>query len=313
MLTRPRTFQAERREEHQPNFAERLERSRARQREVAERLVRKQPTAQHDQRGYWQDPGQTLGDLRVFGEFLRLDKIGLKTACIISGIVQATTLALLATTSWMLPWLIPSASIGFVVVVGLIYYLASDLSETSIIAYVVSCFVLFVVAACDVVSVQYCLHLPECSTLAQTAIPVCIMIFEPLLAMSGMYLAVFKTKYVPQRKHKRDDTMTMLREWGKLTISLLRRECGTYAARLCDVLGKCVWSTLRVLLYHLPNLVALLHRKVSDLTSAKRETQRGSRPKPQPPLASPRVPQPAVMTYSSEDEVRAEQETSNNL
>jgi hypothetical protein len=155
--------------------------------------------------------------------------------------------------------------------------------------------------------------LPECSTLAQTAIPVCIMIFEPLLAMSGMYLAVFKTKYVPQRKHKRDDTMTMLREWGKLTISLLRRECGTYAARLCDVLGKCVWSTLRVLLYHLPNLVALLYRKVSDLTSAKRPTQRGSRPKPQPQLASPRVPQPAVMAYSSEDEVRAEQETSNNL
>ena len=88
MLTRPRSQlreRGERGEELQPTVAERLQRSRARQQEVAAAALRKVPTAKHDERGYWENPAETLQDLRTYGEFLRLHKIQLQTACIITG------------------------------------------------------------------------------------------------------------------------------------------------------------------------------------------------------------------------------------
>ena len=61
-----------------------------------------------------------LQELREFGEFLGLQHVNPKTACLITAIVQAVALGVLATSSWLLPWLIPSASIGFVLVVGMV-------------------------------------------------------------------------------------------------------------------------------------------------------------------------------------------------
>ncbi len=73
-----------------------------------------------------------------------------------AGILQAAALTLLACTSWMLPWLIPSVSFGFLSVATAIYYYVSDQSETSILAFVCSCFVIFLVAAADIVTVRAC-------------------------------------------------------------------------------------------------------------------------------------------------------------
>jgi hypothetical protein len=129
MLTRPRS-QAERREkevELQPNFEERLERflihfiyvdafirvrenknrrkrevifsgcnlttrrSRQRQREVADRLLRKHPTAQHDARSSFSNPGQALKTLREYGEFWSLDQVDIKAACMITGLPSGSS------------------------------------------------------------------------------------------------------------------------------------------------------------------------------------------------------------------------------
>jgi hypothetical protein len=64
--------------------------------------------------------GQTLQDLREYGEALGLHRIDLKTACVATGVLQACTFGVLATSSWMLPWLVPSASIGFILTVSLV-------------------------------------------------------------------------------------------------------------------------------------------------------------------------------------------------
>lgn len=254
----------------QPNFEERLLRSRQRQAEVAARSLRKKPSAQHDQRSYWSDPGfarcmpspaprcsvvcshtveassgQTLSDLREYGEALGLHRIDLKACCVVTGVVQACTLGVLATSSWLLPWIIPSASISFVLAVGLVFSAPSlcshqracpfctsfvhrahfqvssyvaDKSESAIILFIASCFILFGIAACDTVALQYCLHLPECRTLYINATPIIIMVFEPLLAVAGMYLAVFKTAYEPL--NPRDDDQWVSR--GRCRVSMCR-------------------------------------------------------------------------------------------
>ena len=229
MLTRPRSFLKkceERGEELQPTVAESLQRSRARQQEVAAGRVRKTPTAKHDQRGYWEDPAQTLQDLRRYGEFLRLHKVELKTACIVTGIVQATALCMLATTSWMLPWLIPSVSVGFVLVVGLLYFYVTDKSETAIIVFICSCAVLFTVACADLIALQYCHgEMEACFEKHMIAIPSTVILVQPLMAMAGIYLAVFKTAYVPKRVEPSRPLQQVLSDWTTQLFAKLRRNC----------------------------------------------------------------------------------------
>jgi hypothetical protein len=112
-------------------------------------------------------------------------------------------------------------------VVFQVSYYVADKSESSIILFIASCFILFAIAAADAVALQYCLHLPECQTMYIHATPIIIMVVEPLLALAGCYVAVFKTAYEPRKPREKNQWVSLgkKREHGSICVTPREQLC----------------------------------------------------------------------------------------
>ncbi|EKX35763.1 hypothetical protein GUITHDRAFT_146228 [Guillardia theta CCMP2712] len=199
-----------------------IERARERQQEVARRVLSKRATSPSkipmDQRSAFHDAREVLNDLRNFGILLGIDQWSLTTSLWVTGIVQVTAFSLLISSSWVLPWIIPTSTVGFVMSIAMFLWYMREQNETAIIIYVCLCVCIFFIALADVLSslhsdlavdnfvrqiivVRNHAHLPECSSSYQIIAPAIVMFVELIASLVAIYICVFKTTYIP-RKHK---------------------------------------------------------------------------------------------------------------